>query len=222
VQESTPHPPASLTTGVAGQAPKTGDTNFLPGSAPLPRPTPSWASIVKGGAHASTLPAVLKQDFFALYEQCIVAGRHPGPYQFRHQAGSHEISISCCLSAPPADAYAPADRRRCQLRRKRTPTPSAAGLMLLPPEPGSLPPSSSTRQDSPSPAVTASPPAKWTQKATRHRCEVELRRETDSADKLLLTPISHALETPPSPKPVSPASLPVSASAASRLPCIVK
>ncbi len=98
---------------------------------------------------------------------------------FRHQAESHEVSISCRLSAPPVDAFAPANRQRRQSRCKGVPTASVAGPMPLPPESGSPLPSSSTLQDTPSPALNASPPSKQTQKAARCRCEAELLRKTD-------------------------------------------
>jgi hypothetical protein len=87
--------------------------------------------------------------------------------------------------------------------------------MPPPPEPGSTPLSSATLQDDPYPAVIASPPAKWTQKAARRRCKAELPCETDFIDKLMLSPISCAFSTSPSPKPVSPASPPESGTVAS-------
>jgi hypothetical protein len=74
------------------------------------------------------------------------------------------------------------------------------------PVPGPALRSSSTPQDVPSAPLIASPPAKHNRKATRRKCEVELLRENDSDDELLLTPTSHALVSPPSPKSVSPAS----------------
>ncbi len=173
-----------------------------PSSRPLLRLPPSWASIVQGDAHAAAPPAISRQDFLALYERCITSGLR-SRIVFRHQAGSHEISISCRLSAPPTDAHASAAERRRRHRCKR----AVAAAGPTPPPPDLAPPPSS-HDPPPSPAVVASPPAKRTRKATRRRCEAELLRE----------PISQDFSTAPSPEFASPFSPPDLApvSAASR------
>jgi hypothetical protein len=112
---------------------------------------------------------------------------------FRHQAGSHEVLISCCLCAPPSDACAPADVRRRRHRRNRA--PAAAATSEPPPVHGAPRPtapsqSSPTPPDVPSPATIVSPPAKRTRKAARRRCEAELLRDSDAEDELQLSPIS--------------------------------
>ncbi len=146
----------------------------LPSSCPLPRLAPSWASIVQGGAHAAAPPAVSRQIFLALYGRCIASGLR-SRIVFQHQAGSHEVSISCRLSAPPTDASASAVERLCRRRHKRAPTASATGPTLPPPKPAPPPP----LHDPPSPAGIASLPAKWTRKAARLSCCVRLTLMTN-------------------------------------------
>jgi hypothetical protein len=80
----------------------------------------------------------------------------------------------------------------------QSPPPSASQPVLgasahtTPPPPTSTPP-----------ATVASPPAKRTRKASKRRCEVELLRENNTDDEILLSPISQACKSPLS--PVSPA-----------------
>jgi hypothetical protein len=64
-------------------------------------------------------------------------------------------------------------------------------------------PPTSTPPEERSPATIASPPAKRTRKAAKRRCEVELLRESNGDDEVLLSPISPARTAPLS--PVSPA-----------------
>ncbi len=85
----------------------------------------SWASIVRDGARVNTKLAVSRQDFLTLDERCIDSGLWTR-LVFRHQDGSHEISIPCRLCAPPVDAHVPADARRRRPRRKRAPVAAAA------------------------------------------------------------------------------------------------
>jgi hypothetical protein len=125
MQELSPRPPTSPSTGVAGRASRLAGTHQLPGSRAVSNPAPSWASIVRDGACAYTKPAVLRQDFLALYELCIDAGLRTC-INFRHQAGIKDISISCRLSAPSSDTHAPADARRRRRWRKRVPAAAAA------------------------------------------------------------------------------------------------
>jgi hypothetical protein len=125
LQELYPCPPASPFAGVAGWARRLEGTHQLPGSRTVSNPAPSWASIVRDGARANTKPAVSRQDFLALYERCINSGLRTH-IVFRHQDGSHEISISCRLCMPPVDAHAPADARRRRGRRKCAPVAAAA------------------------------------------------------------------------------------------------
>ncbi len=171
----------------------------LPGSRPIITPAPTWASIVRDGARAIHT-AVLRQDFLALYERCIDSGLRTR-LLLRHQAGSNEITISCRLSAPTSDAYAPTDARRRRRQHKRAPV--AAGTSLAPPLDPVIPhptaPSSptSTPRGSPPPAETASPPAKRTRKAAKRRCEAELLRDCVSDEDLQLSPISHCRLAPP-------------------------
>jgi hypothetical protein len=122
LQELSPRPPASPATGVAGWA-QAGGANHLPGRHTVSNPALSWASIVRDGARANIKSPILRQDFLALYERCIESGLRTR-IVFRHQAGSHEISISCRLCAPPSDAEADARRRRRW--RKRAPVTAAA------------------------------------------------------------------------------------------------
>ncbi len=144
--------------------------------------------------------AVSRQDFLALYKGCVDSGLRTRLI-LRHQAGSNEITISCRLNAPTSDASAPSDVRRRRCLRNRAPAAAATSLapppdlgIPLPTAPSSL---TSTPQESPSPAETATPPAKRTLKAARHRCEVELLHDSDTDDELLLSPVSQArLATP--------------------------
>jgi hypothetical protein len=110
-RSSPPAPPASPSAGVAGWARRLAGTHQLPGSRSVSNTAPSWASIVRDGARANTKPAVSRQDFLALYELCIDSGLRTR-IVFRHQDGSHEVSISCRLCAPPVDAHTPANARR--------------------------------------------------------------------------------------------------------------
>jgi hypothetical protein len=125
LQELSPRPPVSPSTGVVGWARRLAGTHQLPGNRTVSNPAPSWASIVRDGVRANTNPAVSRQDFLALYERCIDSGLRTR-IVIRHQDGSHEISISCRLSAPPVDAHAPAYARRRRRRRKRAPVATAA------------------------------------------------------------------------------------------------
>jgi hypothetical protein len=189
-----------------GRACRLAGTHHLPGSCSVS--TPSWASIVRDGMRADHQPAVSRQDFLALYERCIASGLQMR-IVFRHQAGNHEISLSCRLSASSSDAHAPADVRRCRQRRKCAPAASCASPLcmehaiqqrrlhlhlhhqMLPPQP-----------------TIASPPAKRTPKAARRRCEAELLCGSDADDDLQLSPISQArpaplpLDSPSSPTPI--------------------
>jgi hypothetical protein len=119
-------PPASPSAGVAGWARRLAGTHHLPGSRTVSNTAPSWASVVRDDAHANTKPAVLRQDFLAPYELCIDSGLRTR-IVFHHQDGSHEVSISCRLCAPPVDAHAPANAhaRRRRRRRKRAPVAAA-------------------------------------------------------------------------------------------------
>jgi hypothetical protein len=114
-----PPPQQGSQAGQAGRVPHS--LPPLPSSRPLPGLAPSWASIVQGGAHTAAPPAVSRQEFLALYERCIASGLR-SRIVFRHQAGSHQVSIPCCLSAPPTDTYASAIER-CRRR----------GANMLPP-----------------------------------------------------------------------------------------
>ncbi len=207
LQELSPRPPASPSTGVAGWARRLAGIHHLPGNRTVSNPAPSWASIVRDGARANMNPAVSRQDFLALYERCIDSGLRTR-IVFRHQDSSHEISISCRLCAPPVDAHAPANTRRRRRRRKRAPVAAAASSSARQPVQGapthSMPsPPTSTLPEEPFPATIASPPAKRTRKAAKRRCEVELLRESNADDDVLLSPISQARSAPFS--PVSPA-----------------
>ncbi len=143
VQKGTP-PRLPLNRGRRPGAQDRGQYSLSTWQPPLPRHAPSLANIVQGGAQASPLPAVMRQDFHALYQCSIVSGLRTRLI-FRHQAGSHEVSISCCLIAPPANASAPADGQRRRCRRKRATTASVAGPTLPPPDTG-LPRTSSAAQ----------------------------------------------------------------------------
>jgi hypothetical protein len=202
LQELSPRPPASPSSGVAGRDGRLAG-HHLPGSRPIHTPAPSWASIVRDGARAKTT-AVSRHDFLTLYERCIDSGLRTRLI-FRHQAGSNEISISCRLSAPPADAYAPAKVRRRRRRRKRAP---AAAVINSSPPPDSGPshqtapsPPTTAPRETPPPAEAATPPAKRTRKAARRRCEVELLRgndtDDDNDDDLHLSPALQARQTTP-------------------------
>jgi hypothetical protein len=205
LQELSPRPPASPSTGVVGWARRPVGTHQLPGNCTVSNPAPSWASIVRDGACANTSPAVSRLDFLALYERCIDSGLRTR-IVIRHQDGSHEISISCRLSVPPVDAHAPAYVRRRRRRRKRAPVAAAASPSASQPAQGARthstpsPPASSPPKE-PSPATIASPPAKRTRKAAKRRCEAELLRESHADDELLLSPISPARTAPFSPVP---------------------
>ncbi len=180
-------PPASPSTGVAGRACRLAGTHPLPGSRTVSDPAPAWANIVRDGVWAYTKPAISRQDFLALYEHCIDSGLWTRII-FRHQAGIHEISISCRLTAPPSDACAPADVRRCRRQRKRVPaaaaTSPAAPPVLGAPRPTATSPPASNSPEAPSPATIASLLAKRTRKAARRRCEAELLRESDVDEEL--------------------------------------
>ncbi len=185
LQELSPRPPASPSTGVVGWARRLAGTHQLPGNCTVSNPAPSWASIVRNGARANTSPAVSnpavsRPDFLALYERCIDSGLRTR-IVIRYQDSSHEISISCRLSAPPVGAHAPAYARRRRRRRKRAPVAAAASSSASQPAQGarahSTPsPPTSTPPKEPSPATISSPPAKRTRKAAKRRCEVELLR----------------------------------------------
>jgi hypothetical protein len=98
VQERTPCPHASPATGVAGRVCRLVGTSSLPGSGLFSRPAPSWAGMSKM-AH---MP-VFRQPASSVLSPPIECK------SFWHQAGSHEISISCRRSLPPSNANAPAD-----------------------------------------------------------------------------------------------------------------
>ncbi len=106
------------------------------------------------------------------------------------------------------DAHAPADVRRRRCRHKRAPViATAASPPAHQPVQGASAhttpsPPTPTPPKEPSPATIASPPAKRTRKAARRRCEVELLRESNADDEILLSPISQARTAPLS--PVSP------------------
>jgi hypothetical protein len=194
-----PPPPQGLQAGRAGWR---GHITFLAAvlSPTLHPPGPVSSEM----ARANTKPAVSRQDSLALYELCIDSGLWTR-IVFRHQDGSHEVSISCRLCAPPVDAHAPANAHARRRRRQRKRAPVAAAVSepahqpvlgatahTMPPPPTSTPP-----------ATVASPPAKQTRKAAKRRCEVELLREDITDDQILLSPISQAGKSPLS--PVSPA-----------------
>jgi hypothetical protein len=213
LQELSPRPPASPSTGVVGWARRPAGTHPLPGNRAVSNPAPSWASIVRDGARANTSPAVSspavsRLDFLALYERCIDSGLRTR-IVIRHQDGSHEISISCRLSAPPVDAHAPTYARRRRRRRNRAPIAAAASQSASQPAQGarahSTPsPTASSPPKETSPTTVASPPAKRTRKAAKRRCEAELLRESNADDELLLSPISPARTAPLSPVPPAP------------------
>jgi hypothetical protein len=96
VQELSPRPPASPSTGVVGRACRLAGTSHLPGSRTVSNPAPSWASIVRDGAHANSKPAVSRQEFLKLSERCIASGLR-SRIVFHHQAGSRKVIISCRL-----------------------------------------------------------------------------------------------------------------------------
>jgi hypothetical protein len=121
------------TTGVAGRAGRLAGTNTLPINRPTSNPAPSWASVVRDGACAN-LSAVSRQDFLALYERCSDSGLRTRLI-LRHQAGGHEITISCRLSASPSDANTHSDSRR----RRRQRAPAAAAPNPAPPTTTSAP-----------------------------------------------------------------------------------
>ncbi len=73
-------------------------TFSLPGSGPFSRPAPpglALSKMVRMPVYCQPASGVLSPAI--------------GCKSFRHQAGSHEISISYCLSPPPSDANTPAD-----------------------------------------------------------------------------------------------------------------
>jgi hypothetical protein len=82
-------------------------------------------------------------------------------------------------------------------RQPANPQGAPAHSVLFPP--------TTTPPEGPSPATIASPPAKRTRKAAKRRCEVELLRESNADDDVLLSPISQARTAPFSPGPFSPA-----------------
>jgi hypothetical protein len=126
LQELSARPPTSPATGVAGRACRLAGTHTLPGSHPIPKPVPSWASVVGDGVRAN-LTAVSRQDFLAVYERFADSNLRTRLI-LRHQASSHEITVSCLLSAPPFDANAPSDVRCCHHKCKCAP---AAQLQAL-------------------------------------------------------------------------------------------
>jgi hypothetical protein len=153
VQRSSPPLRASPSPGVAGPAGRLAGINTLPGHRSISNTAPSWASVVRDGVRANH-SSVSRQDFLALYERCSDSGLHTRLI-LRHQAGGHEISISCRLSAPPLDANAHPDSRR----RKRA--PAAAAPSPAPPtltSASSQPPSTAHEASPGHPTETISPP----------------------------------------------------------------
>ncbi len=148
--------------------------------------------------------AVSRQDFLDLYERCSDSGLRTNLI-LRYKAGGHEISISCRLSAPPSDANAHSDSRRRRRRCKRA--PAAAAPSPAPPtltSASSQPPSTPHEASPLSSTETISPPAKRTQKAAKRCCEVELLREIDSEEELLLSPVDPTRQVPSIDSPPSP------------------
>jgi hypothetical protein len=107
-----PPPQQGLQAGLVGW--RRGPTLYL-AAVPFPSLHPPGPALWGDGARAKQT-AVSRQDFLALYERCADSGlcMH---LTHCHQAGCHDITISCRLSAPPSEANALSDvlhrRRRC-------------------------------------------------------------------------------------------------------------
>ncbi len=111
--------------------------------------------------HTRQTSAVSRQDFLTLYDRCSNSGLRTRLI-LRHQAGGHEISIFCRMSAPPSDANVPSDVRRCRHQCKHAPA-AAASSPAPPTYPTASSPPPSTPHEAPPPAETTSP------RASRHK-----------------------------------------------------
>jgi hypothetical protein len=143
-------------------------------------------------------------DFLALYDRCVSSGLK-ACINMSNSVGLQEITLTCHFPTAIASAW----RRRCRRRPRRCGQAASAAVPPLPRT--SLPPILAalplTRPKPPPPAPEPlpleSPPTKWTRKAAKRRCKVELLRDV-GVDNFCFSPPLHTPPLARSPLPPSP------------------
>ncbi len=162
-----------------------------------------WASVARGdvgvGAGASTcpkqqpaVPAVTAADFTALFDSCL-AGGLKARLVFSAVAGGQTLTLSCHLPVPASTTAVAGKRRRRRHRRRRK---RGRAAISAPEDQARVSPPIRSNPTAPTlpqapplfPSLEiASPPAK---KIRKRRNELELLRDYDGEDELLLSPSS--------------------------------
>ncbi len=180
---------------------------------------PSWADVVRNGTCLKPSPPVVTSsttDFVAFYDRCISSGLK-ARISLSNSSGVQEVTLTCHFLSSLASA--PRHRRRCRPQRRGQAVCAAATTRTSsPPIISAL---SSTRPEHPSPIPTvplpslhkspptpSPPPAKWTRKAVKRRCEVELLRGVRVEDDVYVLPPLLTLPPARSPPPLSPTPTP--------------